>query len=32
MAIGPVQLFVLGFDNSEFHCEIARELEKLRRS
>ena len=32
MAIGPVQLFVLGFDNSEFHGEIARELEKLRES
>jgi uncharacterized membrane protein len=30
MAIGPVQLLVLGFDNPEFHGEIARELEKLR--
>jgi uncharacterized membrane protein len=32
MAIGPVQLLVLGFDNPEFHGEIARELEKLRES
>jgi uncharacterized membrane protein len=32
MAIGPVQLLVLGFDNSEFHGEIARELERLRES
>ena len=30
MAIGPVQLLVLGFDNPEFHREIARELDKLR--
>ena len=32
MAIGPVQLLVLGFDNAEFHGEIARELEALRAS
>jgi uncharacterized membrane protein len=32
MAIGPVQLLVLEFDNPEFHGEIARELEKLRES
>ena len=32
MAIGPVQLLVLGFDNPGFHGEIARELEKLRES
>lgn len=32
MAIGPVQLLVLGFDNSDFHGEIARELERLRES
>ena len=32
MAIGPVQLLVLGFDNPGFHGELARELEKLRES
>ena len=32
MAIGPVQLLVLGFDNPGFHGEIARALEKLRES
>jgi len=32
MAVGPVQLLVLGFDNPGFHGEIARELEKLRES
>jgi uncharacterized membrane protein len=32
MAIGPVQLLVLGFDNPGFHGQIARELEKLRES
>lgn len=32
MAVGPVQLLVLGFDNAEFHGEIARELERLRES
>jgi uncharacterized membrane protein len=32
MAIGPVQLLVIGFDNPEFHGEIADELERLRRS
>jgi uncharacterized membrane protein len=32
MAIGPVQLLVLGFSHPEFHGEIAEELEKLRES
>ena len=32
MAIGPVQLVVLGFNNPEFHGEIITELEKLRES
>ena len=32
MAVGPVQLLVLGFDNAEFHGEITRELERLRES
>src|SRR3954447_23533252 len=32
MAIGPVQLLVIGFDQPEFHGEIAAELEKLRQS
>ena len=32
MAIGPVQLLVLGFDEPEFHGEIIAELEKLRES
>src|SRR5262245_55016073 len=30
MAIGPVQLIVLGFDHPEFHGEIIQELERLR--
>ena len=30
MAIGPVQLIVLGFSHPEFHGEIIEELEKLR--
>ena len=30
MAIGPVQLIVLGFDHPEFHGEIKAELERLR--
>jgi len=30
MAIGPVQLLVIGFDHPEFHGEIVQELEKLR--
>jgi hypothetical protein len=30
MAIGPVQLLVLGFDSAEFHCGIVQELERLR--
>ena len=29
MAVGPVQLLVLGFDNPDFHGEVARELERL---
>jgi uncharacterized membrane protein len=32
MAIGPVQLLVLGFDKPDFHGEIIGELEKLRES
>ena len=32
MAIGPVQLIVLGFSHPEFHGEIKTELEKLRES
>jgi uncharacterized membrane protein len=32
MAIGPVQLLVLGFSHPQFHGEIAAELEKLRES
>jgi len=32
MAIGPVQLIVLGFDHPEFHGEIIEELERLRAS
>src|SRR6188472_157047 len=32
MAIGPVQLLVLGFAQPEFHGEITRELEKLHQS
>ena len=32
MAIGPVQLIVLGFDHPEFHGEIIDELERLRTS
>jgi uncharacterized membrane protein len=32
MAVGPVQLLVLGFDNPDFHGEITRELERLRAS
>lgn len=30
MAIGPVQLIVLGFNNPDFHGEIIAELERLR--
>ena len=30
MAIGPVQLIVLGFSHPEFHGEVIAELEKLR--
>src|SRR5258705_9050334 len=32
MAIGPVQLVVLGFEHSQFHGEIIEELERLRES
>jgi len=32
MAIGPVQLIVLGFDHPEFHGEVIAELERLRAS
>src|SRR4051812_25873230 len=32
MAIGPVQLIVLGFSEPEFHGEIIAELERLRNS
>jgi uncharacterized membrane protein len=32
MAIGPVQLIVLGFDRPDFHGEIIAELERLRNS
>jgi uncharacterized membrane protein len=32
MAIGPVQLIVLGFQDPDFHGEILDELERLRRS
>jgi len=32
MAIGPVQLLVLGFSNPDFHGEIIAELERLRES
>jgi uncharacterized membrane protein len=32
MAIGPVQLIVLGFNHPEFHGEIIDELERLRES
>ena len=32
MAIGPVQLVVLGFEHPDFHGEIIEELEKLRES
>ena len=30
MAIGPVQLVVLGFDHPNFHGEVIAELERLR--
>ena len=32
MAIGPVQLIVLGFQNPQFHGDIIAELERLRES
>lgn len=32
MAIGPVQLFVLGFDHPDFHGRIIDELERLKES
>ena len=31
VAIGPVQLIVLGFNRPDFHGEIISELERLRR-
>ena len=32
MAVGPVQLLVLGFNHPNFHGEIIDELERLRES
>ena len=32
MAIGPVQLIVLGFNHPHFHGEVIAELERLRES
>ena len=32
MAIGPVQLIVLGFSHPDFHGEVIAELERLRDS
>src|SRR3954451_23510867 len=32
MAVGPVQLIVLGFDRPNFHGEVIAELERLRTS
>ncbi len=32
MAVGPVQLLVIGFEHPEFHGEIIEQLEKLRES
>ena len=32
MAIGPVQLIVLGFSHPNFHGEVIAELERLRES
>src|SRR4030095_2028136 len=32
MAIGPVQLIVLGFNHPNFHGEVIQELERLRES
>jgi uncharacterized membrane protein len=32
MAIGPVQLLVIGFEHPDFHGQITEELEKLRES
>ena len=32
MAIGPVQLIILGFDHPDFHGEVIAELERLRDS
>src|SRR5947208_6319453 len=32
MAIGPVQLLVLGFEHPNFHGEVIAELERLRES
>ncbi len=32
MAVGPVQLLVIGFEHPDFHGEVIEELEKLRES
>ena len=32
MAIGPVQLIVLGFKHPDFHGEIIAELERLKKA
>jgi len=32
MAVGPVQLIVLGFAHPDFHGEVIAELERLRKS
>jgi len=32
MAIGPVQLIVLGFEEPDFHGEVIKELERLRKN
>jgi len=32
MAVGPVQLLVLGFNDPDFHGEVIAEVERLRRS
>src|SRR6059058_307439 len=32
MAVGPVQLVVLGFERPDFHGEVIAELERLRKS
>ena len=32
MAIGPVQLIVIGFNHPDFHGQVIEELDKLRES